>query len=170
LLHIPARVAFGTGSHATTRLSVELLEAKPPVGLDVLDLGTGTGILAMVALALGARRAVGLEIDPAATLVAATNRRENALPVALVAGELGCLRTDCPFDLLIVNMTLGNLELCLPALEHVLTPGCRVIVSGALAEQRAALEAALGASGFTLGEIEREEEGWIARTAQFQPR
>jgi ribosomal protein L11 methylase PrmA len=170
LLRIPARTAFGTGTHATTRLAVELLEAAPPAGSDVLDLGAGSGILSMVALSLGARRAVGLEIDVAAALVAEVNRRNNELPVAFVAGELACLRAGCPFDRLIVNMTLGNLEPCLLPLGRVLVPGCRAIFSGALVEQRAALETALESAGFALGDADREEEGWIALTAQFRPR
>lgn len=170
LLRIPARTAFGTGTHPSTRLAVELLEAAPPAGLDVLDLGAGSGILSMVALSLGARSAVGLEIDWAAALVAEVNRRNNDLPVAFVAGELACLRAACPFELLIVNMTLGHLEPCLPPLQRILAPGCRAIFSGALVEQRAALESALASAGFVLDDPGREEEGWIARTAQFRPR
>jgi ribosomal protein L11 methyltransferase len=170
LLRIPARTAFGTGTHASTRLAVELLEAHPPVGLAVLDLGTGSGILGMIALALGARRVVGLEIDPVAALVAGANRRANGLPVELLAGELATLATASPFELLVVNMTLGSLARCLPEMGRVLVPGVRAIISGALVSQQDALDRALAAAGFELTGPRRQEDEWIARTASFRPR
>ena len=77
LLRLPARAAFGTGSHESTRLALDLLEAAPPAGRSVLDVGTGTGVLALAALALAARSAAACDVDPVAAIHAAENRRLN---------------------------------------------------------------------------------------------
>jgi ribosomal protein L11 methyltransferase len=100
LIRLPARTAFGTGSHESTRLAVELLEAEDLQGRSVLDVGTGSGILAFAALHLGARRVVACDVDPAAALLlpqtmALNHRRLPAFPGsvhALRAPERGAIR------------------------------------------------------------------------------
>ena len=109
LLRIPARTAFGTGSHESTSLAVEWLEDLDLRGLDVLDGGTGSGILAFVALKLGARRATGFDIDPASALVARQNGELNRgelrdLRPQFFAGRPAALRDVARFDLAVVNV------------------------------------------------------------------
>src|SRR6185295_503064 len=92
LLRLPARAAFGTGSHETTSLALELLEEADVRGRRVLDLGTGTGILAFAALLGGARSVVGFDVDPAAPFHARDNSALNGLHPRLFAGRLSALR------------------------------------------------------------------------------
>jgi ribosomal protein L11 methyltransferase len=131
-LHLPARRAFGTGSHASTRLAAELLEELPVAGRTVLDLGTGTGVLAFAALAAGARRVVALDIDPLAALIAGENRAANRLWPALVAGAIGCLRVERRFDMALVNILPDRVLADLPALAARLRPGADAVFSGRL--------------------------------------
>jgi ribosomal protein L11 methylase PrmA len=91
LLRLPARTAFGVGSHESTRLAVELLETLPVEGTRVLDVGTGTGILAFAALLLGARAVVACDLDPAAALLLPEHMRLNGLRIAAWAGSLQAL-------------------------------------------------------------------------------
>jgi ribosomal protein L11 methyltransferase len=165
LLRVPQRTAFGTGTHPSTRLAVMQLEADPPAGESVLDLGTGSGILAMVALHLGARRAVGLEIDPEAIWVALDTTRLNGLEALLVAGGAECLAPAAAFDRVVANMTFRNLVPCLGPLAAALPVGCSGVFSGLLAEQADAFDEQLRAVGFEPTGEARHEEEWIARTA-----
>jgi len=91
LLRLPARTAFGIGSHESTALALELLEAAELAGRAVLDVGTGTGILAFAALAWGAARVVAFDADPVAVLQARTNSRLNGLHPLLFAGRAAAL-------------------------------------------------------------------------------
>jgi ribosomal protein L11 methyltransferase len=103
-LRVPASRAFGTGGHESTRLVLVALEEEPVAGLSVLDLGTGSGILALAAAALGARRVVGCDVDADAVFVARENLRLHAFgaAVALVAASVEAL--DGQFDLVLVNL------------------------------------------------------------------
>ena len=135
LLRIPARSAFGTGSHESTRLALELMEGLPMAGLRVLDVGTGTGILALAALVLGAGDVMGLDIDAVAILLALENCRLNRLSPCLVAGTVDCLRATQRFDLALVNVLPGRIRTYVGAIVGLLPQGGEMIVSGVLAEQ-----------------------------------
>ena len=91
LLRLPARTAFGIGSHESTVLALELLEDAKLSGRAVLDVGTGTGILAFAALAWGAARVVAFDADPVAVLQARANSRLNGLHPLLFAGRAAAL-------------------------------------------------------------------------------
>ncbi len=136
LLRIPARAAFGTGSHESTQLAVELMEGLPMEGLRVLDVGTGTGILAFAALALGAGEVVGLDIDAAAVLLALENCRLNRWSPRLVAGTVECLRAAPRFDLALINVLPDRIRNDLGPISVLLPRGARAVVSGLLVEQR----------------------------------
>lgn len=129
-LRLPASRAFGTGEHASTRLALLALEEEDPASRTVLDVGTGSGILALAASALGARSAVGLDVDPDAVFVARENaaRHEFGRRVALFAGPLAALRGA--FDLVVANMIAEEI---LPEAGPILAraaAGGRVILSG----------------------------------------
>ncbi len=92
LIRLPARTAFGTGSHESTRLALELLEAEDLSGRSVLDVGTGTGILAFAALRLGASRVVAFDVDPAAALLLPQTMSLNGRRFPAFAGSVRALR------------------------------------------------------------------------------
>lgn len=160
-LAIPARTAFGTGSHESTRLAVAWLEDVDPRGLDVIDVGTGSGILAFAALCLGARRAVGFDADAGAALVARQNAGLNRLRPALFAGRLAALRSGERFDLALVNVLPERVLPEIPRLLTLLRPGARVVSSGNLWERRVEIAARLAACGLALAGEKREGE-WVA--------
>lgn len=136
LLRIPARNAFGTGSHETTRLVLELLEDHRVDGLRILDVGTGSAILALAALRLGARQVVAFDIDPVAVRIAADNARLNALQPRFFAGTAQALRPRALFDLALVNVLPERIEADLAAILPALQPGARLISSGNLRVRR----------------------------------
>ncbi|HEY7215792.1 MAG TPA: 50S ribosomal protein L11 methyltransferase, partial [Thermoanaerobaculia bacterium] len=104
LLRLPARAAFGTGSHESTALALELLEDTDLEGRRALDVGTGTGVLAFAALLRGARSVVGFDVDAAAPFHARDNSGLNGLRPLLFAGGLAALRQRPLFDLALVNV------------------------------------------------------------------
>lgn len=136
LLRLPARAAFGTGSHESTSLAVELIETLDLTGCTVLDAGTGTGILAFAALLRGARSAVAYDADPAAPFHARDNSRFNRLAPLLFAGRSGALRETPRFDLALVNIVPEQILAEMPGLVCVLRSAGELILSGILAEER----------------------------------
>jgi ribosomal protein L11 methyltransferase len=167
LLRLPARTAFGVGSHESTALAVELLESLPLAGRRVLDVGTGTGILAFAALRLGARSALALDVDPAAALLLPAMQALNATPFAAFAGTLQALgpAAERRFDVALVNVVPSEIAGDLPRLAAVLAPGAVAVFSGILRSEGAAAVAALAAHGFV--ERSRRISGeWLAFAAE----
>jgi len=162
LLRLPARTAFGLGSHESTRLAVELLEREEVAGRRVLDVGTGSGILAFAAALLGAARVDACDVDPAAALVAEQYRRANRVErVALWVGTLAALAPAEAYDLAVVNVVPAEIAADLPALARALAPAGRALFSGILAAELDEALAALAPHG--LVETARLSEGdWAA--------
>lgn len=163
VFRIPARAAFGTGSHESTRLALELLEETEVAGRRVVDVGTGTGILALVALARGARSAEAFDVDVASPFHARVNAALNptAAPPRFFAGTLEALVAPGRYDLALVNIIPEVFIPELPRLAPVLAPGAEAIFSGILGEKAEEVTAALRAQGFE-PVAERREGEWIA--------
>ena len=148
--------AFGTGSHPTTRLCLEALEALPPVGLKVADLGCGSGVLGLVALGLGARQVLSVDTDSLAVTATRDNAALNALlPGALVVregsvDELDDLLGGQPADLLLCNILAPVIEALAARFEGVLNAGGRGLLSGLLVEQAPRLTEVLETLGWTV--------------------
>lgn len=164
VLAIPARTAFGVGSHESTRLAYELLEATPLAGKRVLDVGCGSGILAMAALLLGARAAVGFDFDPAAGLLAGQYARHNALAPAIFTGTVAALaapvRAALAFEVVILNVLPHEIAGELGEVIDQLAPGGDLLVSGVLATEAAAVTKAVATFGCeAAGEIQAGE--WV---------
>ena len=150
--------AFGTGHHATTCLLLEWLEQDIRGRESVLDVGTGSGLLAMVALRLGAVRAVGIDTDPEAIECACEYAAVNGFGPEL---SLQCrsMAADRPYDLVLANLDRRTLlDLAQPLAACT---GGTLLVSGLLVGQRDEIVAAFGCAGL-YPEGEREREGWLA--------
>ena len=166
-LRIPARAAFGTGSHESTRLALELLEGCDLAGARVLDVGTGTGVLAFAALLFGARSVVAFDLDPAAPCHAWANAHLNREPLvgdrpALFAGAATALSERAgPFDLALVNVIPEEIADDLPRVLGLLAPGGEAIFSGILAEHGPRVLSGLERHGLE-PVAERRAGEWVA--------
>lgn len=152
--------AFGTGTHETTAMCAELLDSHPPAGLNVLDLGSGSGILAILASRLGAATVEAIDIDGVAVQVAAENCRINGVDVLCHEGELKDARR-APYDLIIANIIATVIISLLPDLKGSLKPGARLIVSGIIDTRAADVLAEAATHGFRLIES-RSRNDWHA--------
>jgi ribosomal protein L11 methyltransferase len=153
-------LAFGTGSHPTTRLCLAWLAAELHSGESVLDYGCGSGRLAIAAARLGASRVVGTDVDPQAIAASVANAAANAanarflLPGDLAAGAFA------PFDVVVANILTNPLRLLAPALAARVRPGGRIVLSGIL-EPQAADVIAVYRDWFKIG-VWRADDGWVA--------
>ena len=149
-------LAFGTGTHPTTRLCLLWLARKVEGGESVIDYGCGSGILAIAALKLGARSAVGVDIEPEAVQIARSNARRNGVDAAfLEAGEAGGLSAD----LVVANILTNPLRMLAPVLARICRPGGRLALSGILTAQEHEIRDAYR-SWFALDERDVDED-WL---------
>jgi ribosomal protein L11 methyltransferase len=161
--------AFGTGGHASTRLALRLLDALPRSlrrGAEVLDVGTGSGVLALAALRLGAAQAVAFDLDPLATAAARSNTVANDLAplLLLFTGTVEAL-AEVRFDIVVANLLRRELLPLLPCIAAHTRSGGAVLVSGLLAEDRERATAGLAAAGLAVREalVEHDPTGedWL---------
>ncbi len=156
--------AFGTGAHATTRLCMELLEDNCPKGCRMLDLGCGSGILAIAAAKLGAGSCFGVDIDPIAVKVAKENSAENGVgditDFAVGSSELA----EGEYDVICANIVADVIIMLAEDIARHLKPGCPVICSGIIEGRQDEVEAALKGAGLTVGK-KIVSENWHAISA-----
>jgi ribosomal protein L11 methyltransferase len=161
-------MAFGTGLHPTTRLCLIALEKYLKTGERVLDVGTGSGILAIAAVKLGAESVDALDIEPAAIDASGRNAAGNGVAdrVKLHLGTLKELGMKIPpADLILVNILAYTIIRMLPELKAKLRPGGHIITSGILAEFRPDVEAAMNREGLEVMEALQEED-WVSLVAR----
>jgi ribosomal protein L11 methyltransferase len=125
-------LAFGTGSHPTTRLCLEWLSAAVIPGATVLDYGCGSGILAIAAARLGATRVVGKDIDPQAVVAARDNAARNRVDIRFESVEM---RDDSQYQIVVANILANPLRALAPALCAHVQAGGHLALSGILVEQ-----------------------------------
>jgi len=137
VVFIDPGLAFGTGHHATTLLCLDYLARYPLEGLDVIDYGCGSGILAISALRRGARCAWGIDIDPRAVVVSRQNARRNGVAERYVAIAPDELPEGLRVDLVVANIFFGALCEVRPRLTGLVNSRGRILLSGVLSAQAA---------------------------------
>jgi ribosomal protein L11 methyltransferase len=162
ILELDPGLAFGTGSHPTTRLCMEWLEANPAPGKTVLDYGCGSGILAMVASKLAAGSVSGVDIDPQAIESARENAVRNHCEIDfhLPDAFAKSVHAGQRFDVVVANILSSPLKLMAPMLSGRVAPGGALILSGVLARQ--AEEVAAAYAPFIKLGVWAEQDGWVA--------
>jgi ribosomal protein L11 methyltransferase len=156
-------LAFGTGTHPTTALCLEWLDTIDLAGRAVIDYGCGSGVLAIAALALGARRVVGVDHDPQALAASRANAERNRVAERLDLyrpEQLPSLAVDC----LVANILAAPLLQLAERFASLVLPGGVIALSGILAEQRAELAAHYATWFADLTVAERE--GWVRLTGR----
>lgn len=168
VLDVDPQMAFGTGEHATTRGCLRLLDRVVRDGDRVLDVGSGSAILAIAAVRLGAREAIAVEYDPDANINARENIEQNGTEgrVAIVEAlaEPGMMAEMGRFDLVLANILSGVIRPLLPAFRDALggDPEGRLIVSGILLTEHAGVLRDAEAAGFRMEMTDEEDEWWSA--------
>ena len=168
VLALDPGMAFGTGLHPTTRLCLAALEALSDrgvvTGARVLDVGCGSGILAIAALKLGAASALGVDTDPIAVEATVANARRNAVARRLRAREGSLPSGETAFDVVLANLIAGVLVPLAPALRDELRPGGTLLASGIFVDRETEVRNALEAAGMAI--VDRRAEGdWVSLEA-----
>lgn len=165
VLTLDPGMAFGTGLHPTTRLCLEQVELRTRPGMQVLDVGTGSGILALAAAKLGAQHVDTIDNSSVAVESATTNAEVNGLSerITVALGTLDAQeaqRLAGRYDLVLVNILAGVIGSLAPSLARVLAPGGLLIASGIIDERRPEAELPLLAAGLELADQAQLGEWW----------
>ncbi|MFC4778545.1 50S ribosomal protein L11 methyltransferase [Paenibacillus sp. GCM10023252] len=179
IIELDPGMAFGTGTHPTTSLCLQTLESVMKGGEEVIDVGTGSGILAIGSMLLGAKRVLALDLDPVAVSSATENVRlngwQNDVEVRL-SDLLGVLREDfkesgeavqvkLPVDLVVANILADVILMFVDDVYAALKPGGLYISSGIFMNKEEAVEQGLIQGGFEIVE-KRRDENWLAIIAR----
>ena len=166
-------LTFGTGAHPTTRMVVQTMEALIKPGFHCLDLGSGSGILSLTALRLGAATAIGIDIDPKAEDIARENAAYNGFAAPEFTAITGNVTEDREvmetlaakeYDIVLVNIVADVIIGLAPVLPNFLTEKSTLICSGILDTRLEEVLAALTDAGLTILEVKAEED-WRCVTA-----
>ena len=153
-------LAFGTGGHETTNLCLEVLDERVKGGERVLDIGTGSGILAIAALKLGAAGAEGVDIDPMCVRTAGENARLNGVDgkLKVLVGDLSDKATG-KYDIITANIVANAIMSLAPAVPGLMADDAVFIASGIIDSRKDEVIAALEAAGLAVLEV-KEKRGW----------
>ncbi|PNQ83993.1 50S ribosomal protein L11 methyltransferase [Paenibacillus polymyxa] len=175
IIELDPGMAFGTGTHPTTSLCLRTLESVIQGGEEVIDVGTGSGILAIGAIKLGAKHVLALDLDPVAVSSARENTRLNGLEERITIKESDLLSVlnasdptlgiQLPVKLVVANILAEIILLFIDDVYNALQPGGIYIASGIWKNKEEAVETALKAAGFEITEINRDED-WLAFVAR----
>ncbi|MEK4663243.1 50S ribosomal protein L11 methyltransferase [Priestia sp. FSL H7-0729] len=175
IIELDPGMAFGTGTHPTTSLCLRTLETVIQGGEEVIDVGTGSGILAIGAIKLGAKHVLALDLDPVAVISARENVELNGLEQQITVKEsdllsvLGnqdpALGVQLPVKVVVANILAEIILLFVDNVYNALEPGGTYIVSGIWKNKEQVVHDALVASGFEVSAIHRDED-WLAFVAR----
>ena len=174
ILHIDPGTAFGTGMHETTQLCIRQLKKYVTPTTRILDVGTGSGILSIIALMLGAEHAVGTDLDPCAVPAVEENKEANGIAPEKFELMIGNIIDDKEvqdavgyeaYDLVVANILAGVLVPLTPVIVDQLKPGGLYITSGILDVKEAEVRQAVENAGMTVLEVTRQGE-WVSITAR----
>ena len=166
ILQIDPGMAFGTGIDETTRLCLEVLENTITEGCSVLDVGCGSGILAIGALLLGASSALGIDVLQVAVRSAEENAERNGVAdrSAFICGNLADSVKET-YDVVCANISADVILALLPNAPNLLKPGGRLILSGIIKDREKDIVEAVQSVGLSFLEC-REERGWVCIVAR----
>lgn len=154
--------AFGTGQHATTALCIRALEELVRPGMTVFDVGTGSGVLAIVAAKLGAKRVEAVDFDPVAVRVARENVRQNDVEDIVRTGQSDLLKSvEGRADLIIANIIADIIVRLFGEVEAHLAPDGTMLLAGIIEDRLQDVVEAAALHGFAVEKIE-QEKGWAA--------
>ena len=174
IIHIDPGTAFGTGMHETTQLCMRQLKKYVNKDTQILDVGTGSGILSIAALKLGAEHAVGTDLDPCAISAVKENLEANEVPVTDMDMILGNIIDDKKiqdevgyekYDIVVANILADVLIPLTPVILHQMKKGGLYITSGIIDDKEESVVAAVKAAGLEVVEITHQGE-WVSVTAR----
>lgn len=174
IIHIDPGTAFGTGMHETTQLCIRQLKKYVTPDTELLDVGTGSGILSIIALKLGAKHAVGTDLDPCAVPAVEENKEVNQIPADDFTMMIGNIIDDKAvqdqigyekYDIVTANILADVLIPLTPVIVHQMKPGAVYITSGILDIKEEEVRRAVEDAGLTVLEITHQGE-WVSVTAQ----
>ena len=174
IIHIDPGTAFGTGMHETTQLCIRQLKKYVTPKTELLDVGTGSGILSIVALKLGARHAVGTDLDVCAVAAVEENKAANGIEVDDFTMMIGNIIDDPAvqdavgyekYDIVVANILAEVLVMLTPVIVKQMKPGAYYITSGILADKEKTVTAAIEHAGLEVVEVTYQGE-WVSVTAR----
>ena len=162
VIEIDPQMAFGTGSHATTRLILRLIEKYIRRGFKVLDVGTGSGILAIAAAKLGAAQVYAFDNDPVAVETAKINCQKNRVThrISVFTGTIDTLG-HTGFDVILANINRSVIVKILPKLVDKTNKPATILLSGILDEEEKLVCSEISQLGLNISEIQHQDE-WVA--------